>query len=137
MVRRTKTSMFLDCKEGNLVIDVKKMIEGIIKRPPEDQRLFKDEQILDDNKTLGDCGFTNQTSKAQTPAILGLALRQDGETNQIHYRSNICCHIYIFNSMRVAVFRITGNTLIFKQKRKMQYVHLKSTVNFLFIPLSF
>ncbi|KXJ29095.1 elongin-B isoform X2 [Exaiptasia diaphana] len=84
MVRRTKTSMFLDCKEGTTVVDVKKMIEGIIKRPPEDQRLFKDEQILDDNKTLGDCGFTNQTSKAQTPAVLGLALRQDdGEFEQL------------------------------------------------------
>lgn len=79
MVRRTKTSMFLDCKEMTTVVDVKKMIEGIIKRPPEDQRLFKDEQMLDDNKTLGDCGFTNQTSKAQTPAILGLALRQEGK----------------------------------------------------------
>ena len=79
MVRRSKTSMFLDCKEGTTVLDVKKMIEGILKRAPEDQRLFKAEQVLDDNKTLGDCGFTNQTAKAQTPAVLGLSLRQDGE----------------------------------------------------------
>lgn len=86
MVRRTKTSMFLDCREATTVIDVKKMIEGIIKRPPEDQRLFKDEQILDDSKTLGDCGFTNQTSKAQTPAVLGLSLRQDGKIIIVNFR---------------------------------------------------
>lgn len=77
MVRRAKTSVFLDCKEGTTVLDVKKMIEGILKRPPEDQRLFKADQVLDDNKTLGDCGFTNQTAKAQTPAVLGLSFRQD------------------------------------------------------------
>ncbi|XP_031549841.1 elongin-B-like [Actinia tenebrosa] len=77
MVRRSKTSVFLDCKESTTVMDVKKMIEGILKRPPEEQRLFKGDQVLDDNKTLGDCGFTNQTAKAQTPAILGLSFRQD------------------------------------------------------------
>lgn len=79
MVRRSKTSVFLDCKEGTTVMDVKKMIEGILKRPPEDQKLYKADQVLDDNKTLGDCGFTNQTAKAQTPAVLGLSFRQDGK----------------------------------------------------------
>ncbi|EDO37366.1 predicted protein, partial [Nematostella vectensis] len=79
MVRRLKLSIFLDCKEGTTVMELKKKIEGIIKRPPEDQKLFKDDQLLDDNKTLGDCGFTNQTAKAQTPALVGLALRREDE----------------------------------------------------------
>ena len=35
-------------------------------------------QPLDDNKTLGDCGFTSATARAQAPATIGLAFRQDG-----------------------------------------------------------
>jgi len=35
-------------------------------------------QPLDDNKTLGDCGFTSQTARAQAPATIGLAFKLDG-----------------------------------------------------------
>ncbi len=40
--------------------------------------MFQDEQPLEDNKTLGDCGFTNQTSSPQTPVSVGLAFRIRG-----------------------------------------------------------
>jgi hypothetical protein len=36
-------------------------------------------QPLDDNKTLGDCGFTSATARAQAPATIGLAFRLDGK----------------------------------------------------------
>lgn len=35
-------------------------------------------QPLDDNKTLGDYGFTFATARAQAPATIGLAFRQEG-----------------------------------------------------------
>lgn len=78
MVRRHKTTIFLDAKESTSVLELKRMIEGILKRTPEEQRLYKGEGLLDDSKTLGDCGFTNNTAKAQQPAELGLAVKQEG-----------------------------------------------------------
>ncbi|CAB4001769.1 transcription elongation factor B polypeptide 2 [Paramuricea clavata] len=78
MVRRAKLTMFLDCTESTTVSELKKMIEGIAKKAPEDQKLFKDEQSLDDNKTLGDYGFTSQTARPQSPAMIGLACKVEG-----------------------------------------------------------
>ncbi|PFX28505.1 Transcription elongation factor B polypeptide 2 [Stylophora pistillata] len=80
MVRREKTTIFLDCKEATTVYELKKMVEGITKKAPEDQRLYKDDQILDDAKTLEDCGITTQTAKAQSPALISLSFKgEDGE----------------------------------------------------------
>lgn len=79
MVRRDKTTIFLDCKEATTVYELKKMVEGIMKKAPDDQRLYKDDQILDDAKTLEDCGFTTQTAKAQSPALIKLSFRGEGE----------------------------------------------------------
>ncbi|XP_062331456.1 elongin-B-like [Osmerus eperlanus] len=75
MIRRGKTTIFTDAKESTTVYELKRIVEGILKRAPEDQRLFKDDQVLDDSKTLGDCGFTNQTARPQAPATVGLAFR--------------------------------------------------------------
>ncbi|WP_411027367.1 hypothetical protein, partial [Salmonella sp. s54925] len=58
--------------------ELKKMIEGIAKKSPEEQKLYKEEQQLDDNRTLGDYGFTNQTARPQCPAMIGLACKVDG-----------------------------------------------------------
>ncbi len=38
----------------------------------------QDDQLLEDSKTLGDCGFTNQTARPQAPATVGLAFRING-----------------------------------------------------------
>uniref|UniRef100_A0ABI7WK33 Elongin B n=1 Tax=Felis catus TaxID=9685 RepID=A0ABI7WK33_FELCA len=38
---------------------------------------YKDDQLLDDGKTLGECGFTSQTARPQAPATVGLAFRAD------------------------------------------------------------
>ncbi|KAH3888334.1 elongin-B-like [Dreissena polymorpha] len=80
MIRRKKVTIFTDAKESTTVLEVKKIVEGIVKQKPEDQRLYKDDQPLDDNKTLGDCGFTSLTARAQAPATIGLSFRmEDGE----------------------------------------------------------
>ncbi|ESP01487.1 hypothetical protein LOTGIDRAFT_225362 [Lottia gigantea] len=77
-IRQKKTTIFTDAKESTTVNEVKKIIEGILKVAPENQKLFKDDQPLtDDNKTLSDCGFTSATARAQQPATIGLATRKD------------------------------------------------------------
>lgn len=45
MVRRKKTTIFLDAKENTTVNELKKMVEGITKVPPQDQLLYKDDQV--------------------------------------------------------------------------------------------
>uniref|UniRef100_A0A670Z770 Elongin-B n=1 Tax=Pseudonaja textilis TaxID=8673 RepID=A0A670Z770_PSETE len=75
MIRHHKTTIFTDAKESSTVYELKRIVEGILKRPPEEQRLYKDDQLLDDSKTLGDCGFTSQTARPQAPATVGLAFR--------------------------------------------------------------
>ncbi|TDH03249.1 hypothetical protein EPR50_G00161210 [Perca flavescens] len=75
MIRRHKTTIFTDAKESTTVYELKRIVEGILKRPPEDQRLYKDDVMLNDGQTLGNCGFTNQTARPQAPATVGLAFR--------------------------------------------------------------
>ena len=70
----------MDAKETTLVLELKKMVQGITKKSPDDMKLFKEEQPLDDNKALADYGFTSSTARAQAPATIGLAFRgDDGE----------------------------------------------------------
>ncbi|XP_052503324.1 elongin-B-like [Budorcas taxicolor] len=78
MIRRHKTTIFTDAKESSTVFELKHIAEGILKRPPDEQRLSKDDQLLDDGKTLGECGFfTSQTARPQAAATVGLAFRAD------------------------------------------------------------
>ncbi|XP_054381418.1 elongin-B-like [Pongo abelii] len=77
VIRRRKTTIFTDAKESTTVFELKRVVEGILKRPPDEQRLYKDYQLLDDGKTLGECGFTSQTARPQAPATVGLAFRAD------------------------------------------------------------
>lgn len=77
-IRRKKTTIFTDAKESTTILEVKKIIEGILKIDPSDQQLYKDLLVLDDNKSLADSGFTSSTAKAQSPALIGLAVK-DGD----------------------------------------------------------
>ena len=79
MIRRHKTTIFIDAKESTTVSELKKIVEGIIKVAPDDQRLYRDDQVLDDNKTLGDSGFTSSTACAQAPCTVGLVCKMDEE----------------------------------------------------------
>ncbi|GIX86589.1 elongin-B [Caerostris darwini] len=75
MVRRKKTTIFLDAKENTTVYELKKMIEGITKVPPENQELFREEAVMESHKILGEYGLNCTTAKAQAPAQVGLAYR--------------------------------------------------------------
>ncbi|KAM9510544.1 elongin-B [Guaruba guarouba] len=79
MIRRHKTTIFTEAKESSTVLELKRIVHGILKRPPEEQRLYKEDQVLEDSRTLGDCGFTSQTARPQAPATVGLALRNAEE----------------------------------------------------------
>ncbi|PAA46909.1 hypothetical protein BOX15_Mlig009225g3 [Macrostomum lignano] len=67
MIRCKKVTMLLDTKETSQVLELKKMIEGILKVSPENQQLVKDEtEVLLDNRTLAD--WRPQCQHGQSPA---------------------------------------------------------------------
>jgi len=76
MIKRQKQSIFLDVKETCQVLEVKKMVGGIMKKSPEDIKLLFKSLPLDDSKSLKDVGLTSQTTKAQSPALIGLCLKE-------------------------------------------------------------
>ncbi|GBL89845.1 Elongin-B, partial [Araneus ventricosus] len=78
MVRRQKTSILLDAKENTTVHELKKMIAAITKVLPENQQLCKDDEVMENNKILGDYGLNCSTAKPQDPAQVGLAYRESG-----------------------------------------------------------
>nr|CDS23231.1 elongin b [Echinococcus granulosus] len=80
-VRRKKTTIFLSLKENAEVLEVKQMIEGILKVPPEDQVLLYGSTAMYDHKSLSYYGLTDLTARAHNPAVLGLCLR-DSESGQ-------------------------------------------------------
>lgn len=77
MIRRKKLTIFTDAKDTTTVLELKKMIEGILKVPPPNQLLFKENQIMEDEKSLQDYGLTSNSAKAQCPGSVGLAIRLD------------------------------------------------------------
>lgn len=84
MIRRKKTTIFTDAKDTTTVLELKKMVEGILKVPPKDQRLYnKDNTLMDDDKQLSEYGITMVTAKAQQPAVLGLAVRVEHDFEQL------------------------------------------------------
>lgn len=78
MIRRKKMTIFTDAEESTTVLEVKKILEGILKIPPVNQQLFnKDNVLMSDNKLLSEYGITSTTAKPQNPALIGLAVRQE------------------------------------------------------------
>ncbi|KOX67622.1 Transcription elongation factor B polypeptide 2 [Melipona quadrifasciata] len=78
MIRRKNMTIFTDAKDNTTVLELKKIIEGILKIPPVNQQLFnKDNVLMSDSKFLSDYGLTSATAKPQCPALVGLAVRQE------------------------------------------------------------
>lgn len=79
MICHHKTTIFTEAKETTTVYELKKVVEGILKRPPEERRLYKDDQLRDDDdRTLLDCGLSSQSCCPHVPAAVGLALFRPG-----------------------------------------------------------
>lgn len=84
LIRRQKTTIHLNAMETTKISEVKRMIQGILKYPPEDQMLVKQEQIeLEDEKVLSDYNLTAVTARAHLPVLIGLRLRNKGVFNEI------------------------------------------------------
>ena len=52
MIRRQKTTIFTDAKENTSVMELKRILEGILKVAPENQKLFKDDNEMENTKSL-------------------------------------------------------------------------------------
>uniref|UniRef100_A0A0N4U2F3 Ubiquitin-like domain-containing protein n=1 Tax=Dracunculus medinensis TaxID=318479 RepID=A0A0N4U2F3_DRAME len=77
---RRKTHIFCDAAESANVLELKRIIEGILKIPVSKQELLKRSeddawQTLDDLQLLSHYGFTQQNTKAQSPAVIALCVR--------------------------------------------------------------
>ena len=44
---------------------------------PEEQQLFYNDTLLEESKSLVDCGLNTNTAKAQSPATIGLAIGKE------------------------------------------------------------
>jgi len=87
MIRRQKTTIFTDAKENTTILELKKMIQGILQVPPEDQRLTNEmgDEVYRDDKQLSEYNMLGTNSKAHHPASVGLALRgSDGEFEPLY-----------------------------------------------------
>ncbi|XP_063244385.1 elongin-B [Bacillus rossius redtenbacheri] len=85
MIRRKKLTIFTDAKDTTTVFELKRIIEGILKVSPNNQQLFnKESTLMEDDKTLQEYGLNSSTAKAQSPALVGLAIRQEnGDFEQL------------------------------------------------------
>ena len=81
MVRRKKTTIFLDAKETTPVLEIKKMISGITKVAVENQKLYYNIDLMEDHKCLNDYGLNTNTAKAQSPATIRLVYRDTNKDN--------------------------------------------------------
>ncbi|VVC29401.1 Hypothetical protein CINCED_3A004601 [Cinara cedri] len=77
MIQRKKLTIFTDAKDNISVHELKKIIACIIKVPPGNQQLYYKDAIMDETKTLSDCGLSSGIAKAQSPATIGLALKME------------------------------------------------------------
>ena len=92
VIRRKKLTIFTDVKESTKVIEVKKIIEGVTKIAPRNQQLFsRENQLMDDVKSISYYGFNSHSAKPESPASIGLAVRLDNgdfETLEVTTYSN-------------------------------------------------
>ena len=49
MIRRKKTTIFLDAKENTMVSELKRMVEGITKQSAASMKLYKDNAVSNTN----------------------------------------------------------------------------------------
>ena len=97
MIRHKKTTILLDATEETTVSQLKSTLEGIMKKPVDEQQLYKvdTKELLDDGRTLGDSGYKSSNAKAQEPATIGL-------------RFKIGMYIYIYSFTNIVKFQTWG-----------------------------
>jgi len=98
MIRRKKTSIFLDAKESTTVSELKKMVRGITKRAVEDMKLYKDEQVNDRQVIAYRCVYLAMLSISQTVTICLLFVMLQNHVKTAKYVK------IIFHCVLVALF---------------------------------
>ncbi|XP_038962177.1 elongin-B-like [Rattus norvegicus] len=83
ITQHKKTTILTEGKELSMVLELKHIVEGIVKRPPDEQLLIKNNQLPDEMKTLWDCDYASQVAKSQAPT-LGQAFRTDNAFESLH-----------------------------------------------------
>jgi len=86
IVKRKRTSFFTDLRETCTILELKKMVEGVLKFKPEDQQLSDESgsTIYEDNQTLSSYNLTGHEARAHCPAVIGLAVRDQSTGNFEH-----------------------------------------------------
>ncbi|XP_032757815.1 elongin-B-like [Rattus rattus] len=84
IIQHKKTTIFAEGKELSMVLELKHIVEGIVKRPPDEHLLIKNNQLPDEMKTLWDCDYTSQVAKSQAPTTVGQAFRTDNAFESLH-----------------------------------------------------
>ena len=79
MIRRKNVSILVDTKEDATVLELKRHIATLINRPASEQMLLKDDTELVDRATLADYNITPASAKPQSPCVLGLCLKDNGQ----------------------------------------------------------
>ncbi|KAK9883408.1 hypothetical protein WA026_001581 [Henosepilachna vigintioctopunctata] len=78
MVRRKKLTIFIDAKDTTTLLELKKIIEGILKVYPRNQRLYsRENNVMEDEKQLQEYGLNSNTAKVQNPGTVGLTVRDE------------------------------------------------------------
>ncbi|MCL4129319.1 UNVERIFIED_CONTAM: hypothetical protein GTU68_007666 [Idotea baltica] len=77
MVRRKKTTIFIDAKETTTVKELKRILQGILKIEPDNQQLTNEQgtETYSDDKCLSEYHLSGSLAHAQNPATVGLSFR--------------------------------------------------------------
>ena len=96
MIRRKNQTILLDATEETSIGQLKGSLEAILKKTPDEQQLYKIEthELLDDGRTLGDCGYKSSNAKAQDPATIGLRFKIGKEKKLSLYQLIYPFHFY-------------------------------------------
>ncbi|KAL3124435.1 hypothetical protein niasHT_007718 [Heterodera trifolii] len=89
-ILRKKQHLLVQARENWTAKDLKRVVEGILKVPPEKQTLCKptneqrtEWEAIDEKQTLHELGFTMKNARADGPAVLALVLPEDGKSPDI------------------------------------------------------
>ncbi|KAB7493798.1 Transcription elongation factor B polypeptide 2 [Armadillidium nasatum] len=76
MVRRKKTTVFIDAKETTSVRELKRILQGILKVEPENQRLSNETglDVFADEKSLADYNLTGAVGTCTKPCNCRIVL---------------------------------------------------------------
>lgn len=69
MIHQHKVTIFSPAEESSTMVE--RLVEGILKRPPVQQWLYTDKQLLGDSMTLAECRYSCQMAPLKAPLNSG------------------------------------------------------------------